>query len=355
MFFNFSTGDAVEIVRQNKNSEKEMRFRTIVESKESDDTLLLYTPIYKGSVLPMIEGEIFELVYVELDAKASKYNVYAVKAQVLEIVLRNDIHMILVNRISDVKRVQRRDFYRLNLIKPLLIEAVDTDNTIEVLLKDISAGGLKALSPINLELDSEYIIYINLIPDEPYIVRGKVLESTYRDEIYGKSKYLIRLSYINIDKVVQGSIVRQINILQTMEIKKKRNFVSSHVNTNLDSIDHKLLNQYNVDRKFDKKQNGLFLLILMLSFGITAVYLLAGPKEDWAPLFGVVPSQEWKRGMLRINIWLSTIALLLSMFGLLVDKNHYMGRKRTNVLFLVTSSYALISILLLVTMFSIIL
>ncbi len=352
MDFNFTTGDPIEIIRLGSSIGFQNRYRTMVEKQESEDTVLLYMPITKGKIVSIKTGELLKMNYVGLDTYNGKYNVYEVRVEVLDVVTYDNISMMIVKRISDVKRVQRRDFFRLNIIKPILIEPLDEELSIEVLTRDISAGGMQALSPVELIKDSEYVVYMNLIQEEPILVVGKVLECVYRNDLQSGNKFQVRFQFLNVEKEVQGDMVKQINNLQAIEIRKRRRegmTFSEHISAH---IDEKLLSQYRIDSVFDAKLRLLVILDFLLFIAVLALFVLASPKQSWAPMFGKSITETWDPGMLSLNIWVSAALLLVSIVGLALDRNHYVGRKSVNLIFVVLSSLSLISILFLVTILS---
>ncbi len=352
MEFNFTTGDAVELVRLGSHSGISNRFKTMVEKQESADELLLYMPITKGKIVSLGVGEILKMNYVGLDTYNDKYDVYELRVEVTDVVTYDNLSMMYVKRISDVKKVQRRDFFRLDIIKPILIESVDDETSIEVITRDISAGGMQAMSPVELEKDSEFAVYMNIIHEEPIIVIGKVLDCSYSTEIKAGNKYQVRFQFLDVEKSVRGEMVKQINNLQAMEIRKRRKVRSNYSDAVMQHIEQELLSQYNVDSKFDSKMRYVIILDLLLLIGVISMFVLSSPKQSWAPMFGRSVTATWNKEILNINVWASVTMLLVSIIGIVFDRNHYVGRKSVNLVFVVLSSLSLVAILFTMTVLS---
>lgn len=340
----FETGDGIEIVFADR------RHRTVVERQIDDDTLLIYAPIEKARAVTVSENELMDIIYVIANNENSTYDVYSFEAVVSSREIHDQIPMFTIKKISPIKKIQRRDFYRLNIVKPLLIEKVDGDDSIEVLTKDISAGGLMAISPKPLEVNSDYIVYMNILPDAPVVLTARVLSSEpFESET---RRYIARFYFKDVSKHIQGSMVRQINQMQAIEISRRRSNSKAYPTGVNEHIDDELLKQFNVDRRFDKYIRYIMIFEMLLLLLLIAFFVLSKPSLNWAPFFGVQDITSKKTAnidLIRLNVWISGILLIVSGGGLTLDRNHYMGRRRVNIFFLLMLFISICSLLYLLT------
>lgn len=341
MVFDFNIGDAIEIKRGDK------KYRTIVERQISDDTILIYTPIEKGRVLLVSEKEIIEVVFVVLDSKKGKYDVYSFSSIVSGRELRDRIPMLRLQAIGNVKKIQRRDFYRLNIVKPLLIEKLEGEGSVEIITKDISAGGLMAVSPMQLKKDDEYLVYVNIFAEAPVVLSARVLScDPYND---GVGRFLVRFFFTNIDKKVQSDMIRQINQMQVMELRRRKYYSPSYGDALKSHIDDELLDQFNVDSAFDRRLTYLSAANILLSLVIVVLFLMTRPDSHWFPIFGSEQTSELNMNALRFNLFSSSLLFILSGIGIALERAHYQGRRSVNKLYIFFLLFAIISLLILVT------
>ncbi|MCT4606741.1 MAG: PilZ domain-containing protein [Marinisporobacter sp.] len=143
-------------------------------------SMFIAMPIYKNIVTPISVGETIQITY-------SKKNlgVYAFKGKIIGRKKTSGISYMKVERIGDIFRVQRREFFRLDVVlnaKIRAIELEDHEKIILALTKDISGGGLRVISKEPLELGSTIEISIES-GKETFVLKGKILRCTpYKDE-----------------------------------------------------------------------------------------------------------------------------------------------------------------------------
>ncbi len=337
MDINFSIGDAIELTRDDK------KYRTVVEKQIDYENILIYSPIEKGHVLPIRVGEQLELVYVVLDPENNKYDVYSFMAVVVSRDVQDSIPMLMVKCLNKPKKVQRRDFYRLNIVKTVLIESLEDDSTIEVITQDVSAGGMQAVSPKRLNVGSEYLVYMNIFTDFPIVLSAKILSSDPRDSEY--TRYVNRFYFTNIDKKIQSEMIRQINHLQVLEIRRRKMNATGYKNSIKTYLDDELLDRYNLDKKIDSRIRYLTFIDIFVALISFVLFVMAMPNTDWMPLFGSKPLHSWNKSLLKLDILVSTLLFLISSFGLVYDRMHYNNRRHINVFFVIMLIVSVIALL----------
>ncbi len=333
----FNIGDGLEIVRDGK------QYRTIVERQIDESTLVIYTPIEKARAVPIRQDETLELIFPMLEPQSQKYDVYSFKATVIARQLLDNISMLKVKAISTPEKIQRRDFYRLNIVKSMLIEKLHGEGTIEIITKDVSAGGMMVVSPKQLKVDDEYLVYMNIFAESPLVLTAKVLSNEQNSK--DKEHYICRFVFTNVDKKVQGALITQINHLQVLELRRRKYNSPSYKEALKASLDDELLDRYNIDKNVDKKIRYLMFVNIALVLVVVILFLMASPNTTWAPFFGRQVQKSWDYSLIKIDTFLSTALFILSGLGLVFDRTHYQGRKQVNMFFVVVFLFSLFTLL----------
>lgn len=336
--FKFGIGDAIEINRGGRT------YRTLVENQIDSDTLLLYMPMEKAKPVLISKGEILNINYVIVEQELGKYVVYAFEAVVEDREYFENIPMMRVRALHRPRKIQRRDFFRLNIVKPLLLEKEDGETTIEVITKDISAGGMYVISPKPMRAGDKYIVYINIIPDSPMVVTGTVLscEQSYEDI----SRHRVRFYFADLDKKVQRDLMKQINQLQLLELRRLKHKNSPYNDAIKDHVYDELLDRFNADSSFDMNMRYLSGLGFFLVFLLIASFITSLPHVGWKiPLFGQQAVRGWDVSLLKINVLFSCLIIILSGVGLYFDRSHYANVKGVNKVLLFFFIFSILAVL----------
>jgi c-di-GMP-binding flagellar brake protein YcgR len=168
-----SIGDKIEIdnrMLMKNNTKLISQVLDVIDDKH----MFIAMPIVNNVVVPIPTGEIIQIKY----AKKS-VGVFAFSARVLSRKHSEHLSYMKIERLSDVKKVQRRDFFRLDIVLDVTMKLVGTNgigegNSINALTKDISGGGLRIISKTKLIAND--LIDIDLKTDEGIIhARGRVI------------------------------------------------------------------------------------------------------------------------------------------------------------------------------------
>lgn len=157
----------------------------------SDKTLLIGIPISKGNIIPISIRDEINLTY-------NKKNIanYGFKAKVIDRGSKAGVFYLKVQRVSDINKIQRRDYFRLDIVLNVEVNVKNDSNEIlgqiHALSKDISGGGLKLISkePIKKGLKVDVVIKGK---DKIINIDAKVLRCVLDEEVEGK--YEIGLKY----------------------------------------------------------------------------------------------------------------------------------------------------------------
>ncbi|WP_176461604.1 flagellar brake protein [Anaeromicrobium sediminis] len=182
----------------------------------SENCLLVGIPISKGTIRPISVKDEIKLIYTKKGTAS-----YGFKVQVIDRGNKGNIPYLKVIKISDIEKVQRRDYYRLDMVLNVEMH-INNDRgeiikVIEGLSKDISGGGIRVLckEPIYKGTIIELIIKSE---KEPIKVIAEVLRCTLYEELY--SQYEVGLKYKDISVNNREKIVKFIFDTQRKMRKK---------------------------------------------------------------------------------------------------------------------------------------
>ena len=154
-------GKQVELNIQDSNGDVH-KLKTLVESGFKDNSFGVISPIHEGSYYPLHTNDKLEVTFdVVLEDNVKKKDVYKMKVMVLERKKIDSHSVIILSKISSPSKIQRRNTYRLHILKHITYEFEGKTN--DILLKNISATGLRGIieervtagAEIEIELDLE--------------------------------------------------------------------------------------------------------------------------------------------------------------------------------------------------------
>lgn len=163
----FKIGDRIQVISKERNTEKEYISQIAGFYNEFLD---IFNPICKGSLVYFRDGEILKIIIPK------KEGVYEFDAVVLE-KKYGKIMVIRLKAISELKKTQRRGYYRLKITRIMKVRKIDNDadgnssNHYEAILSDISGGG--ALFFTKLEVNLNDLVGLEIKIDDKNILSLK--------------------------------------------------------------------------------------------------------------------------------------------------------------------------------------
>lgn len=150
-----------------------LNLSTHVEHITEAGEFIVAAPFFKGQLYPFLKREHVELVSIVEGAGVISCDV------IVERRLRNgDIVLLLLERISDIRRTQRRRHYRL----PTLLDAEIVPNQrpekhmIHAVSRDLSAGGMRLITP-EMFFNKEHVRLKVALNGQTLTLHSSVLES----------------------------------------------------------------------------------------------------------------------------------------------------------------------------------
>lgn len=150
-----------------------LNLSTHVEHVTDAGEFIVAAPFYKGHLYPFLKRE-----HVELFAIVEGAGVISCDVVVERRLKNGDVILLLLERISDIRRTQRRKHYRL----PTLLDAevIANERTemhrIHAVTRDLSAGGMRMVTPEKLFEKEHVKLKVDLNGDE-LSLHSSVIES----------------------------------------------------------------------------------------------------------------------------------------------------------------------------------
>lgn len=163
--------------------------------------------------IPVNEGEYLMLNYheeVELYNYVDDLSLYKLTCNVIGKVIDNNLPLYKISLPKDVKKVQRRNYVRVNMLHPIKYVKGDSGNLndkkmLPALLLDLSGGGMRI--KLREELYKGDIISAKLNLDELEInVKGKVVRKEKCDD----GRFIYGISFWQLDNMSRESIIRSV-------------------------------------------------------------------------------------------------------------------------------------------------
>ncbi len=353
MAFNFSTGDTIEL--HIKIGPEQQIFRTLLDHVVSEKQFAIYTPLAQGKVVLLAGDQRFEVVFFQLDPSTNKYDLYSFNATLKTRVNRDNVAMWIIERTTEFKKKQRRDFFRLSFVQEMFIELEqEPEKKIQVLSRDISASGLRCVVTKKIPSGAIVICHLNLVPSHPMVIRARVVVCQLMTD--SSMKYDLRVTFIGVSKALEAELVTQINHLQGKYLKRVADEgVNERMEEGMAQLDSQKIKKNISDQKYGTLLGYWMNLQWLLIFVLIALYGSARPVEEY-PLdrfFNILIRGGWKSDNLVFNVWLSFAILIVSLTGLIADRTRYLGRKQVKLSFVIGFFISVLSLMILTTLHAI--
>ena len=200
-------GEGIEVVL-NPGTNKEKAYLSMVQDID-DDYFIINSPMRKGKALLLHIGENVAINYYR------KQGQYYFMATVIAQYQDEELHFFKLRRGTKVRRLQRRNFYRLQKSIPVNIEFDITDSeeseAISVYTSDIGGGGIciihEQILPIGMHVKSQFELKLDG-KLEKIVAGGEVVRCDHIDSIEGK--YKIGISFIDISETTRDKIIKYV-------------------------------------------------------------------------------------------------------------------------------------------------
>lgn len=194
-------GDKIEIETPKNMTEvnKKILISQILDIA-NENIFFISTPIIHNVYHPIPLGEVINITY-----SIKNSGVYIFKAKVIERKNRDNVSYMKIEKIGDVNKTQRRNFFRLEVFLNVLIDFTDSNGntkSIQAVSKDLSGGGIRVISKKHIFTNSVVKVMIDTKP-KPIIVEGKVI----RCFSFINNDYDVGITFDEIDETSRNNIV----------------------------------------------------------------------------------------------------------------------------------------------------
>ena len=218
-----NVGDRIDIesIKNSSAAVERKTYRSQVFDIESEDRIKVAMPMEQGRVILLPVDEEFNLCFY------TPSGLYQCLGRVADRYKTNNIFVLVMDLTTDIRKYQRREYYRLNCIidmKSTMIDQkdvsslseqvqfIDTDLTFDNgTMVDISGGGARFISKVRYPKDSNILFTFSLFVNDTnttYKLLGRVLVS---NEIEGRQgEYEHRVMFVNIMNDDREGIIKYI-------------------------------------------------------------------------------------------------------------------------------------------------
>lgn len=150
-----------------------LNLSTHIENITDAGEFIVAAPFYRGQLYPFLTQE-----HVELVSIIDSLGIISCDVIVSKRMKNGSIVLLVLEKISDIRKVQRRRHYRLpTLLDTEVVPLMRLERVhLHAVTKDISAGGLKCITPERLFQEEHVRLKVN-ISGETLKLNSSVLES----------------------------------------------------------------------------------------------------------------------------------------------------------------------------------
>lgn len=213
---NIKIGTLVEI--EVKNSDLEIiKLKTIVENISSSNELSIFAPILKGRIYPFRMNQTINLITIHKHSSDNQIEILTCKFKVTGKTRIDNIPTIAIFKTGKESKLQRRDFYRLPLVKNMTI--MWNENKYSFLSKDLSGSGVRGFISNKIPLDAKCSLLLEINDKLTINLSLEVIDCTQDPE--HKFRYDFRATFISLNSKTRTTLMKYIVSKQSETIRKQ--------------------------------------------------------------------------------------------------------------------------------------
>lgn len=197
VFKELKIGDPLEIeLVEYKNRSNHIIASQLVDKK--NDLLIINNPLKRGVPYPLQEGQKIKIVFYR-----EEKGIYSFLAEIVN-KLQGRLTIYTVKPIGEPEKIQRRYYFRLDVILRVILKDLTEDIVTESFTKDISGGGMKLISKKSFEEGKLMECTVYLKDNEKITFTGEVIRSVSNPST---KEYEVGIKYRDIGEGVRNSII----------------------------------------------------------------------------------------------------------------------------------------------------
>ena len=219
-------GDKVDLVRTNASEEQEEKkvYKSQVYDVMGEEKLKITMPQEKGKLLLLHLDSVYRLQFY------AEKGLYECKGKVVDRYKTDNVYVVVMDIISALKKIQRREFYRLNCLLETkihilgeeelkaedlqhILKMIESSQTVyeDGLIVDISGGGARMVTDCEVEEGSYVTVKFSTEMKtglREYELLGRIV--TRRTLENRKKRYELRVEFEQINNSVRESLIKYI-------------------------------------------------------------------------------------------------------------------------------------------------
>ena len=209
-------GEKVEIILERDLLEDVKGFSMVQDFTDTGE-LVVSLPVYGGKPILLQRQAIIKVFFYKEEG------CYSFDGQVIERFKRENAELVSISQTSSIRRIQRREFYRLKIVLPVKFIVLDDESEeeapiIEGCCTDISGSGLRLNTDHKLDIGDMIECNFQLDNENDIKIIGKVVRFGIADKL--TYKYDLGISFPKIFEGVRDTIIKFIFEKQR-ELRKK--------------------------------------------------------------------------------------------------------------------------------------
>lgn len=184
-----------------------LNLSTHIENITDAGEFIVAAPFYRGQLYPFLTQE-----HVELVSIIDSMGIISCDVIVSKRMKNGSIVLLVLEKISDIRKVQRRRHYRLpTLLDTEVVPLMRLERVhLHAITKDISAGGLKCITPERLFQEEHVRLKVN-ISGETLKLNSSVLESVALtpEALRYETRFEFDDLKMNEEKIIMGYIFEE--------------------------------------------------------------------------------------------------------------------------------------------------
>lgn len=214
-FTNLKVGSLIEMEIMTP-SNKMIKLKTIVEEIVDDSRLKVFAPISKGVNYPLRVNQGFTLITVHKYPTVDKYDILSCRCKIVDKYREGSISTVEIVKTGNFSQIQRRNYFRLPLIKNIKIKA--NSREFDMLTKDISGSGIRGYVSQKIPIDTVGTLVINTGEKDLELIY-KVIECSPDPE--HSYRYEMRANFPNMKNSQLSQLLKFIFSKQSESIRKQ--------------------------------------------------------------------------------------------------------------------------------------
>lgn len=215
-------GTRLELELLNENQERVGQiYVSQLHEVQENGAMVISAPIHEARLVFIPSSRIIRLAFIHIEHGLLGFN-----ATVTANDFRNKIAVLIVQPETELYKMQRRKYYRLDFIKDIAVHVSGrkTNNksrpNIRAFTKNISGCGLCIVTDTDIPKNSELEIELNLSENAIIKAKCEVVRNTWFEVMKSKS-YELGLQFTQISKSDQNILIKFIYEQQRIRLRKE--------------------------------------------------------------------------------------------------------------------------------------